>query len=153
MPIGAFLTHDEGYKGLLSGEHGWETDAFAAVLIDHAHGAPDRAAETLYSHIYEDECDDEDYSQHAIDDALVEVADTNVRFTCGKITFTDEGTINGRYLYIVKGTAGALTAMNPIIGHLDLTGDANADSKNSEFSYTPNADGLFYILRTAAPAV
>jgi hypothetical protein len=148
MPVGPFLSHDTGFKTLL-GTGNWTTaSAYYAVLATHTE-VPNRATQIDYEDILA-ECADADYTRPAITDAAVAVNDTKVRFTCSKIQFTASGSVTGRYLYILKGTAAAPDNSDEILGHIDLDGSGNLSSINAEFSLTPDATGgLFRIPRTA----
>lgn len=150
MSVGPLLSHDTGFKSLL-GSDDWENDDYYAVLAT-TDETPDRASQVDYEDIL-NECDDADYDQVALTGKSVSVSDTNVQFTCDKISWGSDVTISGRYLYILKGTAATPAAGDEIVGHIDLTGNGNASSTNAEFSFTPDStDGLFEIERTAAPA-
>lgn len=150
MTVGPFLSHDTGFKSLLGTGNWTSAGAYYAVLATHAE-SPNRATQIDYEDILE-ECEDADYDPVAITDAAVAVNETKARFTCGKILFTGEGDISGRYLYILKGTAASPANADEIVGHIDLDGAGNVASVNAEFSFTPNAsNGLFEISRTAAP--
>jgi len=149
MTVGPFLSHDNGFDELL-GNADWEVDDFYAVLVAHGYGTQDRATEIDWEDISAVEITDTDYSRQALASKDVNVSGTNVEFNCGKITFTSEGDISARYLYILKGTAASPQNADKIVGHIDLTGAAgNASSVGAEFSFTPHADGLFYVGRTA----
>jgi len=150
MAVGPFLSHDVGFSEQIGGGQDFLGSGVAAVLVTTSH-TPDRAADTQYSHISANEADDTDYSAQVVGTKSIAVEATRVRFNCGKITFTAEGDVTGRYLYLVYGTAGSMNASDRILGHVDLTGGGNASSINAEFSFTPHANGLFEITRTAAP--
>ena len=151
MAVGPFLSHDTGFKSLLGTGNWTAAGAYYAVLATTTE-SPDRAAQVDYEDILE-ECADADYDQVAIASASVVVTSTKVVFKCGKIEFTAAGSISGRYVYILKGTAASPANADEIVGHIDLTGSGNATSVSGEFSLTPDADdGLFKVLRTAAPA-
>jgi len=151
MAVGPFLSHDVGFNEQIRGDVDFLASGVAAVLVTTTH-TPDRAADTQYSHISANECADVDYSAQALGTKTIAVEATRVRFNCGKITFTASGDVTGRYLYLVYGTAASLVAGDRILGHIDLTGGGNASSINAEFSWTPHANGIFEITRTAAPA-
>ena len=153
MAAGPFLSHDTGFKSLL-GTGNWTSAATYYAILATNTEAPDRAAQIDYEDILAEVAGGGDYEPKAIVDGAVAVNSTKVRFTCAKLTFTAEGDISARYLYILKGTAALPVASDEIIGHIDLVGSAaNISSVNSEFSFTPDGtNGLFEVLRTAAPA-
>jgi len=145
------LSHDTGYKSLLGTGNWTSAGAYYAVLATTTE-TPDRATHIDYEDILE-ECADADYGPVAISGASVTVTETKVVFNCSKIEFTAEGSIAGRYAFILKGTAASPASADEIVGHIDLTGSGNATSVNGEFSLTPDETaGLFMVVRTAAPA-
>lgn len=147
-----FLTHEQGYRDLIAGFEDFLDGDVVAVLVDAAQ-TPNRATETTYADISANECDDVDYSPQVLTDKAITVEDTNVRVTCGKITFTAEGDVTGEYVYLVFRDGAELASTDRILGHIDLTeGDGNISSTNAEFSYTPSASGLFELPRSEAPA-
>ena len=149
MAVGPFLSHDTNFATLLSTDN-WATDDHYAVLATHSE-TPDRATQLDLEDILA-ECADADYARIDLASEAVAVNSTKIRFTCGKITFTAEGNITARYLYILKGTVATAGITDIIIGHIDLDGAGNLSSVNAEFSFTPDAtNGLFEISRTAAP--
>ena len=151
MTVGPFLSHDTGYKSLLGTGNWTSAGAYYAVLATTTE-TPDRATHIDYEDILE-ECEDADYAPVAIASASVVVTATKVVFKCAKIEFTSAGSISGQYVFVLKGTAASPAAADEIVGHIDLTGSGNATSVSGEFSLTPDADdGLFKVLRTAAPA-
>ena len=150
MAVGPFLSHDVGFNEQIRGDVDFLGSGVAAVLVTTTH-TPDRAADTQYSHISGNEAAGPDYTRQALGTKSIAVEATRVRFNCGKITFTAEGDVTGRYLYLVYGTAGSMNGTDRILGHIDLTGGGNASSINAEFSWTPHANGIFEITRTAAP--
>ena len=150
MAVGPFLSHDTNFATLLSTDN-WVTDDHYAVLATTTE-SPDRAAQVDLEDILE-ECADADYARKDLADEAVTVNSTKIRFTCGKITFTAEGDISARYLYILKGTVATAGNTDKILGHIDLDGAGNLASVNAEFSFTPSVtNGIFEIARTAAPA-
>jgi hypothetical protein len=149
MSVGPFLTHDAGFRDLLAGQEDFLGSGVYAVLVTTTH-SPNRATDNAYSAISGNEATGGDYSRQALGTKSVAVEGTRVRFNCGKITFTAEGDVTGRYLYLVFGTAGSPQAGDTILGHIDLTGDGNASSISAEFSFTPHASGLFEVERSAA---
>jgi hypothetical protein len=151
MSVGPFLTHDSGYLSQFTNASDFLGSGVAAVLVTTAH-TPNRATDNAYSAISSNEADDADYSAQALGSKTVAVESTRIRVSCGKITFTAEGDVTGRYIYLVYGDAADLQAADVILGHIDLTGDGNASSIGAEFSFTPHANGLFEIERSAAPA-
>lgn len=62
---------------------------------------------------------------------------------CGDISFGASVTISAKYLVLVKGTAGSLTAGSVLVGYCDLdTSGGSVSSTASQFAVnTPN--GLF----------
>jgi len=150
MAVGPFLSHDVGFNEQIRGDVDFLGSGVAAVLVTTTH-TPDRATDTQYSHISTNECADADYSRQVVGSKTIAVEATRVRFNCGTITFTAEGDVTGRYLYLVYGTAGSMNSTDRILGHVDLTGGGNASSINATFSFTPHANGLFEITRTSAP--
>jgi hypothetical protein len=151
MAVGPFLTHDSGYLAQVDGDADFSGAGVYAVLVTTTQ-TPDRATETQYSHISGNEATDADYDPVALASKTVALQSTRIRFNCAKITFTAAGDITARYMYLLYGTAATPQTTDPILGHVDLTGSGNASSVNGEFSYTPHANGLFEILRSAAPA-
>jgi hypothetical protein len=149
MAVQPFASHDDGYRDLVAGTADFLNGNVAAILVDHSLGAPDRATMTQYSHVSASECTDVDYSQQVVGTKGVTVVTTRVRITHGKITFTAQGDVTGRYVFYIFGTAGTLNTTDKILGHVDLTGDANASSTNAEFSFTPSSSGLWEIDRSA----
>ena len=149
MAVGPFLTHEQGLRDQIAGVEDFLGAGVYAVLVTTTH-TPDRATDTAYSSISANESADADYSRQALGTKTVAVEGTNVRFNCGKITFTAEGDVSGRYLYLLYGTAASPVAGDRILGHIDLTGSGNAASVNAEFSFTPHASGLFEIQRSVA---
>jgi hypothetical protein len=150
MAVGPLLTHDAGFLAQVDGDADFSGGSVAAVLVTNTH-TPDPATDVDYEDISANESADGDYSQQALASKTVAVASTRIRFDCAKITFTAEGDITARYLYLIYGTAGSLATSDLILGHVDLTGSGNASSVNGEFSFDPHASGLFEILRSAAP--
>ena len=148
MAVGPFLSHDTGFASLLSTDD-WTNDAYYAVLATTSE-TPDRAAQVDYEDILAEVASGGDYSPVALASKTCAVNGTNVRFDCAKITFTASGDITARYLYILKGTATSPANTDEIIGHIDLDGSGNISSVGAEFSFDPNANGLFQIQRTAA---
>lgn len=148
MPVGPFLTHDQGLRDLLAGVNDFLGSGVYAVLVTTTQ-TPDRATETQYSHISGNQSADVDYSRQVLGTKTVAVESTRIRFNCAKITFTASGDVTGRYLYLVFGTAASPVTTDRILGHVDLTGSGNASSISAEFSFTPNAAGLFEVERSA----
>lgn len=151
MPVGPFLTNDNGLLEWLKGNIDWESGNVAAVLVRSAH-APDRSTEIDYEDIAANECDDSDYAPVPVPSRTISVEEGGrVRVDCEKITFTENGDITGRYLYFVYGDYASLSNGDLILGYIDLTGSDDASSVAGEFSFTPHANGLFEIDRSAAP--
>lgn len=150
MAVGPFLTHDQGFLAQVDGDEDFSGGSVYAVLVTNDH-TPDRAADVDYEDISANECQDSDYSPQDVT-GTVTVESTRIRFDCSKITFTAEGDITARYLYILYGDEGSPQNGDLILGHVDLTGSGNASSVNGEFSFDPHASGLFEILRSGAPA-
>jgi hypothetical protein len=148
MAVGPFLSHDTGFADLL-GAVAWASTGYYAVLSTTG-TSPDRASHATFNDIPNKLSVAGDYSHQALGSKTATVESTKVRFTCGKITFTSEGSITARYLHICKGTAASPQSADPVLGSIDLTGDGNASSVNAEFSFTPHANGLFEIERTTA---
>lgn len=149
MAVGPFLTHDTGFSSLLSTDD-WTSDAYYAVLATDTE-TPARDTQIDYEDILA-ECADSDYDPVALVSKTVSVSGTAIQFDCAKITLTAAGSITGRYLYILKGTAASPTISDEIVGHIDLTGSGNISSVSGEFSFTPDVtDGLFEVARSAAP--
>ena len=144
-----FLSHDTGFLEIQDRTINYVSDAMYAVLALSAHGTPDRATEAQYSHIT-NECADADYARPALSGKAISLDTTAVKYAMSKMTFTAEGNVTGRYVYICKGTAADPQAADRIIGHIDLTGSADASSINAEFSFTPHSTGLFFLPRTVA---
>ena len=150
MSTRVFLTHDDGFLALQNGTVDWANDDIYAVLVTHAHGTPDRATETEYSDISTDECSDLDYVRQAVGSKTITLNGTNIKFDCAKILFGESVQIEARYLYFLVGTAATPASTDLILGHVDLTGDGDANSGGLEFSFTPASSGLFYYGRSAA---
>ena len=150
MAVGPFLSHDAGYAALLNSGN-WASDAYYAVLSTTGTD-PNRATHNTFNDIPNKLSVAGDYNHQALASKTATVESTKVRFTCGKITFTSSGSITARYLHIVKGTAASPQSADAVLGSIDLDGAGNASSINAEFSFTPHANGLFEIERTAAPA-
>jgi hypothetical protein len=149
MPVQPFASVDQGFLELLNSSRAL-TDAMYAVLITTTH-TPNRATDTAYSNISGNESADADYDPVALAGQAISIQSTRIRFTCNKITLTAAGDITGRYLYLLFGTAATPNSADRVLGYIDLTGGGNASSVNAEFSFTPHANGLWEILRTAAP--
>lgn len=150
MAVGPFLTHDTGYKSLLTTGN-WVTDDHYAVLATSSE-TPNRSTHVDYEDIT-NECADGDYTaQDLTGEAVTIEAGGEIQFTCSKINFGASVSITAQYLFILKGTVSGSAAGDEIIGHIDLTGDSDISSVSAEFSFTPDAtNGLFEIARSAAP--
>ena len=152
MAVSIFFSHDTGFKSLLGTGNWTSAGAYYAVLAT-TDETPDRATHIDYEDILA-ECEDADYAPVAISGASVVVTSTKAVFKCSKIEFTAAGSVSGRYLFVLKGTAAEPANADEIVGHVDLsTSGGNVSSRRGEFSFTPDADaGLFRIPRTAEVA-
>lgn len=150
MAAGPFLTHEANLLALLNA---FENDAdVAAVLVSDSH-TPDRASDLTYDDISGNEIDDSDYAPQEVANKATSVVSTRVRLTHDKITFTEEGNIEAKYLYFVIGDPESLQSTDLIGGHIDLnTSGGTLVAADGEFSYAHGASGLAEILRSAAPA-
>lgn len=152
MAAGPFQSYDTGYSEIVDGTISWENDDITAVLLDGDY-TPDRAAHTTYNDISGSEIEDADYAQVQIAGKAVDVNGTNIRVTHSAISFGSDVTISAKHLAYVAGEAGSLASGGRVIGVVDLNvGGGTLDSTNSDYSFTPHANGLFYITRSAAPA-
>lgn len=151
MTAGPFLTYDVGLKEMIDNDIDWAADAITAVLLGDGY-TPDRAAHSTYDDIDGEEIADGDYAQVQIAGKAVAVNGTTTRVTHSAIDFGDPVTISAKYLAYVVGTAGALDTGGRVLGVVDLNdGGGELASSDGEFSFTPDASGLFYFSRSAAP--
>lgn len=149
MTVSAFFTHDAGYQAQIAGVEDFLAGDVVAVLVDAAQ-TPNRATENTYADISANESADADYTAQLLAGKAISVEGTAVRVTCSKITFTADGSVSGQYVYLVYRAGATLASTDRILGHVDLqTEGGNVSSTNAEFSYTPNASGLFEIQRSA----
>ena len=132
----------------------WVADGIAAVLVDVAHTPA--ITELVYSDISTDETNSvtyPDYAQLALTSkSLGKATATEVQYTSDAASFGTTVTIEARYVYFVKGTAGALVAGDALVGYCDFDttlGAENAKSSNSVFSIGPSAEGWFKRVRGA----
>ena len=133
----------------------WATDAITAILVDVAHTPA--ITESVYSDVSVNETDSgtfPDYTQIALTAKTLDKATaTEVKYKSDVVSFGTTVTLEARYVYFVKGTAGALVAGDAIVGYCDMDtalGVAeNAKSTNSVFSIGPSADGWFTRVRGA----
>ena len=149
MAVQPFESQDQGYVDLVAGTEDYLNGDVAAILVTTTQTL-NRATTLTYADVSGNESDDQDYSAQVVGDKAVSLEGTRVRITHSKITFTAEGDVTGRYVVYVFGAAASLGGTDRILGWVDLTGDGNASSTNAEFSFTPHADGLWEIERTAA---
>ena len=133
----------------------WVSDAITAVLVDVAHTPA--ITEATYSDFSANEVNSgtfPDYAQIALTTkSLGKAVATEVQYTSDIANFGASVTIEARYIYFVKGTAGALVAGDNIVGYCDidtsLGAAENAKSTNSVFSVGPSATGWFKRVRGA----
>lgn len=145
MAVQAFLSVDGGFAELLSSKN-FASDNISMVLIPHSFTASIARAGMTYGDIK--------LSQAAIialPTPAVTLEGTNVRFTHAKGIFVVSGTVSGRYVMYVYGLhSGPPADADKVFGYVDLTGAAeDAGSVNAEFSFTPHANGLFEVQRSA----
>ena len=133
----------------------WVADGIAAVLVDVAHTPA--ITETTFANISANEVNSgtfPDYAQVALTNkSLGKATATEVQYDSDVVSFGTNVTIEARYIYFVKGTAGALIAGDAIVGYCDidtsLGAAENAKSTNSVFSVGPSATGWFKRVRGA----
>lgn len=149
MSVNNFLTHDQGLLELTDGTTSWDNVTnVAAVLVTTSH-TPDRSADTQYSHVSGNLASG--VSAVAVTGRTVAIASTKIRFDCNIVSFGSNVTTAGRYIYFIIGNAASLNASDRIVGHVSLSGSGNVSSTNSVFSWDPPTEGLFEIIRSAAP--
>jgi hypothetical protein len=150
MAVQAFVSTDNGYAKLL-GELDWTLAGkqFYACLVKH--GATVNQTNMTYETINATPADITATIDVAAGDRAVDVNSNKVRFNHGKLTFTAEGDLAGRYVVYLIGDWESPVNGDLAIGYVDLTGAAeDAESVNAEFSFTPHANGLFEVARAAA---
>lgn len=147
MTVGAFTIVDAGLLATQNGNIVPGTDAMYAVLILHAHGAPDVANEATYADISADETADGDYAAQDVVLSVTEAAGV-VKVDMAQVDFGAAVSISARYFYVLKGAEGAPVGGDLILGFMDLNdgGSADVSSINSDFKVDANAaNGLYQV--------
>ena len=148
MAVGPFLSVDTGFADLLSASN-FAASALTVALVDHASATTLAARGTI---TYDDISTDVEVAV-AVPSPSVAVQPNKVRFTHTKATFTADGSVTGRFAVYILGTYNDLQTTDKVFGYVDLNdAEANLSSVDAEFSFTPHANGLFEISRSAAPA-
>lgn len=145
MAVGPFLSVDAGFVELLSTKD-FTSSSISMVLIPDSFTASIARAGMTYGDIKASEA-----AIIALPTPAVTLEGTNVRFTHAKGIFVESGTVSGRYVMYVYGVHdGPPADADKVFGYVDLTGAAeDAGSVNAEFSFTPHANGLFEVQRSA----
>lgn len=141
MSAGNFTLYDNAKLLLLNGGLNMASDTLAAVLLTSSYTPS--AAHSTFADVSTDEVADADYDQQAVAGESVTGSGGTVTVDTGDISFGSAVTITAKYLVLVKGTAGALTGTEKLIGYCDLnSGGGSVSSTAAGFSVnTPN--GLF----------
>lgn len=145
-------THDQGLLEIMNRTIDWVGGSVAAVLVTASHTA-DRAADTQFSHVSANQASGAGgYAPVAVSGKSISLVSNKIRFNCSAISFGSNVTVAARYVFLIAGSHAALNASDRIIGHIKLSASGNVSSTNSVFSFTPAAEGLFELLRSALPA-
>jgi len=148
MAVGKFNLVDSAIVNIANGTIDLDADTFTAVLLDAAHTWD--AADSVWSDVSANEIADGDYAQIAVSGMTVAQIANGAKVDCNDFNFGATVTIEGKWLYLVKGTPGALAPGDTILGGQDLddTGAAATQSSTSgTFSVSVHADGLFDVTR------
>lgn len=143
MPLSPFTLQDSGLAAILNGTIDLDTSALYAVLLVGAH-TPTQA-KALYSDISANEIADAGYVRQALSGAAISSSGKQRFFTSNPVNFGSAVTLTGKYMYILKGTAGSPVSGDPILGWVDLNevgGDITAISKANPASAACTAHGL-----------
>lgn len=144
-------THDQGLLEICNRTIDFVGASIAAVLVTATHTA-DRATDTQFSHISANQASGAGgYAPVAVAGKSITLVSNKIRYNCSAISFGSNVTVAARYIFLVVGNHAALNASDRIIGHIKLSTSGNVSSTNSVFSFTPAAEGLFELLRSALP--
>lgn len=141
MAAGNFTLYDNAKLLLLNGGLNMASAGITAVLLGS--GYTPSAAHSAWSDVSANEIADSGYAEQAVSGQTVTLASGTVTVDSGDISFGTNVTLTAKYLVLVQGTAGSLTAASKLIGYCDLnTGGGTVSSTAGAFSVnTPN--GLF----------
>jgi len=135
----AVTAYESGLLTLTDGSTAFATDACYAILVN---GYTFSAAHTSYSDVSASELVDVDYAQEALTTKTVAIDTGKIVYDCDDISFgttVSIGPADG--IVILKGTAGATNAGDPLLFYSSLS---SVESTSSTFSInTPN--GLYEI--------
>lgn len=142
MSAGNFTLYNNAKLLLFNGGLNMAGDTITAALLTSSY-TPSAAHSTWADVSATEVAAGGDYAQQALSGESVSGASGTVTVDSGDISFGTNVTITAKYLVLVKGTAGSLTAASELIGYCDLnTGGGSVSSTAGGFAVnTPN--GLF----------
>jgi hypothetical protein len=144
MAVGTFDLVGNAVENIFNGTIDLDTDTFAWVLLSATHTFSD--AHAAWSEISANEIADGDYAEVALAGGVVTQITAGMKFDCNDVDFGNAVTIEAKWLYLIKGTAGALNGTDLIVGGMDLddtSGSATKASTAGDFDIAINASGLF----------
>lgn len=124
-----FILKRSALEKIMDGTIDLDTDTFYAALFEGSH-TPAEADDT-WSDLTGENADG-DYAQQALAGQAIITVDTKFRaWDTNDIDFGADVTISAKYLYLMKGTAGAAAAGDLIVGWADLNPTMGVDAITS----------------------
>lgn len=134
MAAGNFTLYDNAKLLLWNGGLNMASDTLTAALLTSAY-TPSAAHSTWGDVSTNEVAAGGDYTQKAVTGQSVTGGAGTVTVDTADISFGSAVTITAKYLVLVKGTAGALTAGSVLVGYCDLnTGGGTVSSTAAAFS-------------------
>lgn len=118
MALSPMTIQDSGLQAILNAGIDLDTNPLYAVLLVGAH-TPTQA-KALYSDISANEIVDAGYVRQALTGAAIAASGKQRYFTSNPVSFGSNVTLTAKYMYILRGTAAAPVAGDPILGWIDL---------------------------------